>query len=232
MSSEYILNLPKVGDIKVSKKRGQRSLRMRINSKGDVLVSVPFLTPKIAVEQFVSNRIIWILKNRPDYNLEFQHGMSFKSGITLGIYDYAPKNRSKFLANRLNIYVYGPYNPADQKQFKYIEKKLLEAMKIKAENELLPKLLKLSEEIDHEFNQAHIKHLQSRWGSCDSHKNIILNSYMLQLPEYLQRYIMLHELTHTKHMNHSNKFWQHMEQLMPEHATARKKLKNYQTRIE
>lgn len=232
MNSSYELDLPKIGIVKVTKKRGQSSLRIRLSSKGEVLVSVPYLTPKIVVEQFVKSRIIWILNNRPNYDLKFSHGMKLKSGIVLGIYDYQPKNRSKLLADRLNIYINGAFNPDDPKQHNYIEKKIIDAMKKRAENTLLPKLLEIASSTGHEFNQAYVKALQSRWGSCDSSRNITLNIYMLQLPENLQRYVILHELTHTLHMNHSSKFWAHLESLMPDYKQARKTLKSHHTRIE
>ena len=55
---------------------------------------------------------------------------------------------------------------------------------------------------------------------------------MLQIPEDLQQYVILHELTHTKHLNHSPTFWAHLESLLPNMRNLRKELKQHQPRIE
>lgn len=231
-SNTYTLDIPNIGEIKVTKKSGQRSLRIRLTPKGEVLVSVPKLTPKSVVERFIYSKRSWIIENKPHYNLVFYHGQQFKSGLTLGIYDFHPRNRSKLLASRVNVYLNGQYDRNNDKQRDYIEKCILKAMKTKSENVLLPKLAQYAEETGHNFNQAYVKNLQSRWGSCDSHSNIILNIFMLQLPEYLQKYVILHELTHTVHMNHSEDFWRHLAKLLPNPRKYSKELKGYQTRIE
>ena len=231
-SNSYIIEVPNIGVVKVTKKSGQRSLRIRLTPKGDVLVSVPKLTPKVVTERFIYSKRGWIIENRPNYNLNFYHGQKFKSGLILGLYEFQPRNRSKLLADRVNIYINGHYDHNNDKQKEYIEKSIIKAMKTKAENMLLPLLAEIAESTGHSFNQAYVKSLQSRWGSCDSNKNIILNIFMLQLPLYLQKYVIMHELTHTRHMNHSEDFWNHLAKYLPNPKKYSRELKGYQTRIE
>ena len=63
------------------------------------------------------------------------------------------------------------------------------------------------------FSSVKIQSSKSRWGSCSSRKAINLSFYMLLLPQHLIDYVILHELCHTKEMNHSVKFWQWMDKV-------------------
>ncbi len=230
--SAYELSIPEVGVVKVSKKRGQSSLRIRLSPKGEVFVSAPWALPKIAIERYVFSKKDWILENLPDYDLVFKNGMKFGDKLELVVHENSLKNRSKLVSNTLNVYVAGDFNANNKSQQAFIEKKVLSAMKLEAEAVLLPRLNDLAKVTGHDFNQAYVKNLKSRWGSCDREKNIILNIYMLQLPQELQDYVILHELTHTKHLNHSGAFWTHLENLAPEAKRLRKELKVHQPRIE
>ncbi len=231
MSSSYIIDSPQIGQIKVTKKRGQKTLRIRLNSKGEVLVSAPYMVPRAMITRFIDEKANWIEENRPEYKLEFYDGMKFGEKLTLRLHENQSKNRAKFIGNYLNIYLSGQFTGSD-KQIKYIEFKILQAMKNEAEEILLPRLYEISKVTGHEFNQAFIKTLKSRWGSCDSYKNIILNVYMLNLPSNLRDYVIVHELTHTVHMNHSSEFWGHIARFIPDYKVRRKELKDYHTRIE
>lgn len=70
-----------------------------------------------------------------------------------------------------------------------------------------------------------VKNLKSRWGSCDSHRNIILSSLLITLDDSLIDYVICHELAHTKHMNHSKEFWLNVEMMIPDYKQRRKELK-------
>jgi predicted metal-dependent hydrolase len=80
-------------------------------------------------------------------------------------------------------------------------------LKRRAQVHLLPALEKLAAARAFSYDAAGIRLQHSRWGSCSSRRSITLNSKLLFLPEHLVRYIMVHELCHTVHMNHSRAFW-------------------------
>ena len=80
-------------------------------------------------------------------------------------------------------------------------------LKHRAQEHLLPALEKLAAAHDFSYASAGIRLQHSRWGSCSSRRSITLNSKLLFLPDHLVRYIMVHELCHTVHMNHSREFW-------------------------
>lgn len=58
-----------------------------------------------------------------------------------------------------------------------------------------------------EFNRLSIRSQKTRWGSCSTRGNISLNDQLLFMPAKTVRYLMIHELCHTRHLNHSKAFW-------------------------
>lgn len=70
-----------------------------------------------------------------------------------------------------------------------------------------------------------LSNAQSRWGSCNSKKEIRLNWRLLQAPPHIINYVICHELAHLKEMNHSAKFWAVVETLYPDYRQAEKDLK-------
>ncbi len=101
-------------------------------------------------------------------------------------------------------------------------------LKLRAEEKLLPKLLKLSHETGLKYVKAAVKHNYSQWGSCSIDKLIYLNLEILFLPPTLARHAMIHELCHLKHFNHSQKFWQLVASFDENWQENRKELKKAQ----
>lgn len=77
----------------------------------------------------------------------------------------------------------------------------------KAQKHLIPWLRTVSQELDLPFETASVRGQKTRWGSCSSRKTISLNCKLLFLPNELVRYVLIHELCHTVHLNHSAAFW-------------------------
>lgn len=78
------------------------------------------------------------------------------------------------------------------------------------------------------FSGVKIQLSRQRWGSCSSAKSINLSCFLMLLPQHLIDYVILHELCHTKEMNHSEKFWMWMDKVTDgESDLLRKELKKY-----
>jgi hypothetical protein len=84
---------------------------------------------------------------------------------------------------------------------------LVRWLKRQATASLVPALHRLASDHGFRISKVSLRKQRSRWGSCSSNGTISLNLKLLFLPAALARYIMLHELCHTRHMNHSNHFW-------------------------
>ena len=74
-------------------------------------------------------------------------------------------------------------------------------------------------------NKITIKEIKYAWGSCSSKKNITINLELIKYSEKAIRYVILHELCHIKHMNHSKEFWKLVEKYMPEYKEIQKEFK-------
>ena len=72
-----------------------------------------------------------------------------------------------------------------------------------------------------------VRYSNTRWGSCSSLGNISINGYLDLLPDHLFAYVLLHELTHLTHMNHSTAFWRLLEERIPEPKLRSKELNGY-----
>lgn len=81
--------------------------------------------------------------------------------------------------------------------------------------------------LDVSFNEVHIKDQRSCWGSCSSKKNLNFNWRILMAPEEVCDYVIIHEVCHLVHMDHSPAFWDLVEQLCPEYRKYKKWLKEY-----
>lgn len=80
-----------------------------------------------------------------------------------------------------------------------------------------------------DYNDVKIRNSQTRWGSCSASKNINLSFYLMLLPtEELIDSVLLHELCHTVHMNHSSEFWQLMRKVTDGQSDRlRREIKRY-----
>ncbi len=72
-----------------------------------------------------------------------------------------------------------------------------------------------------------LKHNSSNWGSCSAKNNINLSTRLLLTPQFITDYIIVHELAHLVHMDHSSQFWDLVAQVMPEYEKAERWLKKH-----
>ena len=89
----------------------------------------------------------------------------------------------------------------------------------RAKQHLPPMLQALSRETGLDYAGVSIRAQKTRWGSCSSKKVINLNRALLFAQPPLVRYLMLHELCHTRYMNHGVRFWQLVARWEPEYKT-------------
>ena len=107
---------------------------------------------------------------------------------------------------------------------------IVRALKKSAQTYLPPLLEELALRYDFKYKRVKITGSKSRWGSCSAIGSINLSCYLMLLPPHLMDYVLLHELTHTREMNHGPKFWEILNDLTEGKAkTLRAELKNFRT---
>ncbi|MDR0979730.1 MAG: M48 family metallopeptidase [Candidatus Nomurabacteria bacterium] len=70
-------------------------------------------------------------------------------------------------------------------------------------------------------------HMRTRWGSRSSTGTISLNIGLARLPNHLIDYVIIHELCHILHMNHSAAFWREVAKHCPKYRACRQEMRNY-----
>ena len=107
---------------------------------------------------------------------------------------------------------------------------IIRALKKSAQAYLPPLLSELAGHYGFKYKKVKITGSKSRWGSCSATGSINLSCYLMLLPPHLMDYVLLHELTHTKEMNHGPQFWEILNDLTEGRAkTLRAELKNFHT---
>ena len=114
-------------------------------------------------------------------------------------------------------------DPREQRTRDY-QKKVL----IKKAREYLPYRLEYYAKLyGYSYDKCRLTHANTRWGSCSSKRTISLNIGLMKVPEVLRDYVILHELAHLNHMNHSGAFWAEVASHDRNYKNHEKKLKMF-----
>ncbi len=103
----------------------------------------------------------------------------------------------------------------------------IEALRRRAKAELPARLQELAARHGFRYNAVRIKRNKSNWGSCSRKGNINLNLSLVLVPDELRDYVLLHELCHLKHPDHSPAFHALLEEVCPGHIALQKALRKY-----
>jgi hypothetical protein len=97
-------------------------------------------------------------------------------------------------------------------------------LKRAAYERLTPALLQLAKELDCRVSRVSIRCQRTRWGSCSTRGTVSLNCSLLFLSADIVRYLFVHELAHTRHMNHSAEFWRVVGSMEPDYRRLDREL--------
>ncbi len=96
-----------------------------------------------------------------------------------------------------------------------------------AARELPPRVFELATLHGLTVGRVTVRNQRSRWGSCSRRGTISLNWRIIQAPVFVRDYLILHELMHLRHMNHSVRFWQAVQAVCPDYEVAEDWLKRH-----
>jgi predicted metal-dependent hydrolase len=100
------------------------------------------------------------------------------------------------------------------------------ALRKRAQRELPQQLLALAAEHGITVRHISIRNQRTRWGACSPSGTITLNWRLVQTPDFVREYVLIHELMHRRELNHSRRFWRHVAAACPRMAEARAWLKH------
>lgn len=226
--AQKIVELPGIGQVILSKRRGAKNLRLSILPNGRVRVSLPVWAPYSAATAFALGRADWIKQNSAGAK-----GLTLQDGHRIGksyrlrfVSDPQVKaTQARLGINSITVTSYLDFGHADVQE--RAQKAAERALKKEAESLLGTRLAQFSRKHGLAYREFQTKKLSSRWGSCSSRGVITLNYFLIQLPWRLIDYVIVHELAHTVHLNHSREFWGQVEEIIPDAKIRRREIKKY-----
>lgn len=205
-------NWPPVYTVKRSTRA--RYARLRICQYNGLEIIIPKRFNLNNIPLILQEKRNWILQHLPK-NLEALSNdspteLNFAAINEIWKITYTLQNTNKISLKQenFNLHLIGDI---DNKEL--VKKILLKFLNLKATQSLLPWLKEVSLKANLPYTKASVRYAKMRWGSCNAEKSISLNCKLLFLPKNLTEHILLHELCHTIHLNHSKNFWQLLAKL-------------------
>ena len=238
MILRYYMNVIKgngfVAEIIRSSKRKTAAIKIQ---KGKVFIMVPDYLPIAAIESLVAKKTRWIKEKLAIQNeiiaikpKEFVTGESFSFlgrnhplKIESGLYPVIKLHQDELVVSVRD-------KTADNALA--IKQLLIKWYKQQAESELRDKTEKFSRIIGVNPTSVTIKSFKSRWGSCSITGGIQYNWKIIIAPDWIVNYVVIHELCHMLHHNHSPAFWKAVERYCQDYKDCSKWLKINGGRLE
>ena len=216
-------------DFSVRKSNRAKRLSIKVYPRGRVEVIVPKRTRARDVEAFVSEHRDWIRKTRasfakvhPPEPFELPRRIDLPAIERSFVVAYRPRrNLKKVRLHRRRETVVLSGSIDDEEQCVKALKRFLTSV---AKEAFEPRLKSLSVLTGNPYKTMQVRGQKTCWGSHSSTGTISINYCLLFLEPALLRYLMIHELCHARHMNHSKRFWRLVGRFEPEYRRLDREL--------
>jgi len=195
-----------------------RRLAVRVLPGGLVEIVVPHGTRPRTIEQFVSRHRRWIERKLALYQpLETAPADGLPSRIHFAAsgQEYEVECVETRAGPRLDVGGGFIRLRGDRTRPAFLRHVLQRFTMREAHTTLSPWLAGLAAANELRYERLQIRRQRTRWGSCSRSGTISLNACLLFQPPPVVNYLLIHELAHTRHMNHSRRFWRLVERLEP-----------------
>ena len=224
----YAITLPSGDQLHYQLERRQRrTVGLKITENG-LVIHAPKRISQSHLESIIVLKADWIRKKLETLienkmpEMQWRHGetlLFMGNTVTLAVeHDI----RSKAVEYEPGVLQLAMPNHHDQN---LIARKVIQWYKKQALVDFTRRLEIFSSKLAVSFSSFNLSNAGSRWGSCNSRKEIRLNWRLLQAPPHIINYVVCHELAHLKEMNHSAKFWATVASIYPDYKLAEKELK-------
>ena len=210
----------------------RKTIALQINENAELIVRAPYHASQRLIGKFIDEKQEWILnaQNKAASKLEeINQNREFKDGkrvMYLGLeYEIRLNGRIN------NIELDGKFMEFPFKKLECADSYLEGWYKKRAKEIIAPQTEKHAKAHDLTFAKIGITSAKRRWGSCNNKGSINFSYRLVMTPPEVIDYVIVHELMHLKEMNHSAKFWAHVEQIIPEYKKHRKWLRDNQHRF-
>lgn len=222
------------GKIIVRRSAVARQIRVKVAPDGTLRASLPMRAPIFLVKHLIKNsrdelRSI-LAQAKPIY--KYENGLRVGKSHSLLIQD-SDDGEFSVVRKKLQIVVSLPHKASinEPETSRKIRDAIIASLRIEAKSYLPNRLSYLSNKHGLSYEKVRFSHAGGRWGSYTSSGTVSLNIALMKLPFELIDYIIIHELSHSKQMNHSKAFWQLVESADPNYKAHRRELKQYNPSI-
>lgn len=220
------------GEITVRTRKNVSRISIKLAPKGNLEVVAPPRTPLIAIKTLLQTsrseirRIYQQHQQLRTYTTDQTIGKSHRLIIQSSVRDGVSLTGTKIVVN-----ISPETDIHSQNTQSEIRQMIAKALRKEAKGYLPRRLSYLAKAHGFTFTKTRITHASSRWGSCSSTGTISLNIALMQLPFELIDYVLIHELCHTREMNHSSNFWDEVAKIDTSYKIHRQAIKNYSPHI-
>ncbi len=214
-------------------RRQRRTVGLKITQEG-LVVHAPKRIAQTILESLIAQKADWILKKLEARSanqqppMQWQHGnqlLLLGNTITLVTKQDIRSRAVEYTPGFLQLAMPNHDEPSA------VERKVLQWYKKQALTDFSRRLALFATKLGVPTPELFLSNARSRWGSCNSRKEIRLNWRLLQAPPHIINYVVCHELAHLKEMNHSAKFWAVVASIFPDYKTAEKELKAWSPKL-
>ena len=219
-------------DVLITKK-SIKSLRLKIDNKAKVSLSIPNYYPYYKATDFINSKLDWIVNNLKVINEKQDFACNFKNNSNIVLWGQIckvnvqiyKKDKIELIDNNLMIYTKNLSSDYIYKKFlSWAKKEFLKISSIIYNQEFY----KTFEQYGFVKPKLSVRLMKSMWGNCKYIKGeVTLNLYLIKTPLECLRYVIVHELTHLLFHDHGAKFKSFLTEVMPNWKTYKKELKNY-----
>ncbi len=199
----------------IRKSNRARRINLRIRSRDRVVLTLPRWENLKSGYSFLEKQKKWLDRavRKLPVRCSLEEYFLNKGSIWLGenyhhlVWSKVREDEPPFheiLHDKIKLYL-----PRD----KQVEDSILVCLSNLAKENLTNRLNMLSQRIGLSWNKVRIGNQRSRWGSCSAKGTISLNWRLLLLPYKVGNYVILHELAHLRHLNHSKEFWEYLSEI-------------------
>ncbi|MFA6939992.1 MAG: SprT family zinc-dependent metalloprotease [Clostridiaceae bacterium] len=217
-----INNKPISVEIKYSRRK---TVYLRIVSQDSIEIRSPFGINNKKLLDFIIRNQVWIINelNEASINTKvrlykdgevfFYQGQVYTLKVHIGHNDFVLIDKSD---NTINIKC---------KYSKDVKDVLIKWYKAQAGYYIKERVNYYQNVIGVRSDKISIKNQKTLWGSCSTKKNLNFNMRLIMMPHHVVDYVIVHELCHLIHFNHSKEFWGKVEEIIPDYIETRKYLK-------
>lgn len=216
------------GQITLRRSARASHVRIRVAPDGRLRASLPLYAPVFLVKRLLKTSRLQLRALLAEHHIDsvFEHGMQIGKSHTL-IVRQGISGAPTAKRHGLQIVVTLPPDShlADPMAVRAIRDAMAATLRIEAKSHLPKRLSYLADKHGLPYEKVRFSHASGRWGSCSSSGTISLNIALMKLPFELIDYVLIHELCHTRQMNHSQEFWQLVAMASPHYKLHRQALK-------